>query len=164
MPYTETRRLIKQKARSHPLPLLAIGLLPLVSTWFQVLLTPLAGVLFIFRSPYYSTIGHQVVFSLRGWSPRIPTEFRVFRSTWENGKEGISFFAYGILTLCDAGFHLLRLNVSFVTSRLDSGPDTPFPATPYAQRPEAYMSTVWAISLSLAATKEIASLSSPVGT
>ena len=32
----------------------AIVLRQLVSVWFQVLLTPLAGVLFIFRSRYFS--------------------------------------------------------------------------------------------------------------
>jgi hypothetical protein len=57
LPLTITRRLIMQKARSHPFPLRGIGLLPLVSAWFQVLLTPLEGVLFTFQSPYWSTIG-----------------------------------------------------------------------------------------------------------
>ena len=42
-----------QKARSHP----TRGLLPLVSAWFQVLLTPLLGVLFTFPSQYLFTIG-----------------------------------------------------------------------------------------------------------
>ena len=53
----------------------------LVSTWFQVLLTPLAGVLFTFPSRYWFTIGHKVVFSLRRWSSRIPTGFHVPRGT-----------------------------------------------------------------------------------
>ena len=43
-----TRRLIMQKARSHTTRVL----LQLVSTWFQVLFTPLIGVLFIIQSPY----------------------------------------------------------------------------------------------------------------
>ena len=46
-----------QKARSHSYPLRDIELLPLVSAWFQVLLTPLEGVLFTFQSPYLFTIG-----------------------------------------------------------------------------------------------------------
>ena len=50
-PYTVTRRIIMQKARRHTL-LKAIVLRPLVGVWFQVLLTPLAGVLFIIQSPY----------------------------------------------------------------------------------------------------------------
>ena len=55
LPQTVTRRFIMQKARSHPLPARRriIGLLPLVGVWFQVLLTPLIGVLFIFRSRYF---------------------------------------------------------------------------------------------------------------
>ncbi len=53
-----------QKARGHPLPRRAIGLPLLVGTRFQVLLTPLAGVLFTFPSRYLYAIGHQVVFSL----------------------------------------------------------------------------------------------------
>ena len=45
----------------------------LVSAEFQVLFTPILWVLFTFPSRYYSTIGHQVVFRLRGWSPCLPT-------------------------------------------------------------------------------------------
>ena len=48
-PPTVTRRVIMQKARRHTYN---IVLRQLVGTWFQVLLTPLEGVLFIFRSRY----------------------------------------------------------------------------------------------------------------
>ena len=54
-----------QKARRHPPE---DGLRPLVSIRFQVLLTPLVGVLFIFQSPYWFAIGRQGVFSLGGWA------------------------------------------------------------------------------------------------
>ena len=47
----------------------------LVSIRFQVLFHSPPGVLFTFPSQYYFTIGHQVVFRLGGWSPRIPTGF-----------------------------------------------------------------------------------------
>ena len=70
-----------QKVRSQPFPLRGIGLLPLVSTRFQVLLTPLVGVLFIFQSPYFFTIGHDGVLSLGGWSPQLHTEFHELRAT-----------------------------------------------------------------------------------
>ena len=43
--------------------------------------TPLTGVLSIFQSPYLSTIGRQVVFSLTGWSPWIQSGFHVPRPT-----------------------------------------------------------------------------------
>ena len=49
----------------------------LVSTGFQVLFHSPPGVLFTFPSRYYSAIGHQVVFSLGGWSPLLPTGFLV---------------------------------------------------------------------------------------
>ena len=35
------------------------------------------GVLFTFPSQYFSSIGHQVVFRLGGWSPRLPCGFLV---------------------------------------------------------------------------------------
>ena len=67
-------------------------LLPqLVSKRFQVLFTPLSGVLFTFPSRYWFTIGCQVVFSLMRWSSQIPTEFLVFRSTWVSEKETDDF-------------------------------------------------------------------------
>ena len=57
------------------------GLCLLVSTRFQVLFHSPPGVLFTFPSRYCSTIGHQVVFRLGGWSPRLPTGFLVSRGT-----------------------------------------------------------------------------------
>src|SRR5690606_7586779 len=59
-----------QKARRHPDK---SGLRPLVSTRFQVLFTPLFGVLFTFPSRYWYTIGLSGVFSLAGWCRRIQT-------------------------------------------------------------------------------------------
>ena len=49
----------------------------LVSTRFQVLFHSPPGVLFTFPSQYCFTIGHQVVFRLGGWAPRIPYRFHV---------------------------------------------------------------------------------------
>ena len=53
----------------------------LVSIRFQVLFHSPPGVLFTFPSQYYFAIGHQVVFRLGGWSPRIPTGFHVSGGT-----------------------------------------------------------------------------------
>ena len=53
----------------------------LVNTGFQVLFHSPPGVLFTFPSRYFSTIGHQVVFSLTEWSPLIHTEFLVLSAT-----------------------------------------------------------------------------------
>ena len=49
----------------------------LVNIRFQVLFHSPSGVLFTFPSQYCSTIGHQVVFRLGGWAPRIPYGFHV---------------------------------------------------------------------------------------
>ena len=57
------------------------GLSVLVSTGFQVLFHSPPGVLFTFPSRYCSSIGHQVVFRVGGWSPRFPTGFHVSRGT-----------------------------------------------------------------------------------
>ena len=53
----------------------------LVNIGFQVLFHSPPGVLFTFPSRYCSTIGHQVVFSLMGWSPLLHTRFHVPRIT-----------------------------------------------------------------------------------
>ncbi len=72
-----------QKARGHTLQArrLAIVLPQLVGVWFQVLLTALIGVLFIFCSRYFFTIGRRVVLSLGGWTPQLHTEFHELRAT-----------------------------------------------------------------------------------
>ena len=53
----------------------------LVNIGFQVLFHSPPGVLFTFPSRYCFTIGHQVVFSLMGWSPHVHTRFHVPRIT-----------------------------------------------------------------------------------
>ena len=53
----------------------------LVNIRFQVLFHSPPGVLFTFPSQYFSTIGHQVVFRLGGWSPRFPIGFHVSDGT-----------------------------------------------------------------------------------
>ena len=58
----------------------------LVSTRFQVLFHSPPGVLFTFPSRYCSSIGHQVVFRLGGWSPRLPTGFHVSCGTLDPAR------------------------------------------------------------------------------
>jgi hypothetical protein len=58
-----------------------------VGTRFQVLFHSPPGVLFTFPSRYWFTIGRQVVFSLRGWSPQIHAEFHVLGATWDTHRE-----------------------------------------------------------------------------
>ena len=92
---------------------------------FQVCFTPLAAVLFAFPSRYLFAIGHQVVFSLGGWSPRIRAEFHVLRPTWDTRGSGRAF-GYGALTRCGAAFQRLRLA---------SPVPCPSPATPKSKLP-----------------------------
>ncbi len=81
-----------QKARSHPFLRRDIGLLLLVGAWFQVLITPLEGVLFTIQSLYWFTIGHQVVLSLGGWAPQLHTKFHEHRATLDTvSKESFGF-------------------------------------------------------------------------
>ena len=74
-------------------------LLPFVSIRFQILFTPFWRVLFTFPSRYLCTIGHQRVFSLTRWFWQIPTDFHLFRSTWDTYKSRMHFRLQG--------FHLL---------------------------------------------------------
>ena len=59
----------------------------LVNIGFQVLFHSPPGVLFTFPSRYCSSIGHQVVFRLGGWSPRLPTGFHVSRGTLDAASQ-----------------------------------------------------------------------------
>src|ERR1700744_5001455 len=79
--------------------LAGIVLRPLVSVWFQVLLTRLIAVLFTVQSPYLFTIGHRVVFSLSGWSRRFRTEFHEGRATLVHLSTPIYAFADGAFPL-----------------------------------------------------------------
>ena len=89
----------------------------LVNIRFQVLFHSPPGVLFTFPSQYCSTIGHQVVFRLGGWSPRLLTGFLVSADTKDTARV-TSLFAYGILTLSDRLFHTVRLSsASFIAVR-----------------------------------------------
>ena len=72
----------------------------LVNIGFQVLFHSPPGVLFTFPSRYCFTIGHQVVFSLTGWSPLIHTRFHVSRTTLD--------------TTMSVGFSHTRLSLSMV--------------------------------------------------
>ena len=77
LPYKITRRTVLQKVRYRTISVLYL----FVNIGFQVLFHSPPGVLFNFPSRYFFTIGHQVVFSLRGWSPVLHTRFLVSRTT-----------------------------------------------------------------------------------
>ncbi len=103
--HTITRRTVLQKVphRTH------MVLCVLVNIRFQVLFHSPPGVLFTFPSQYCSTIGHQVVFRLGGWSPRLLTGFLVSADTMDPAKL-LSSFVYGTLTPCGRLFHTVRLD------------------------------------------------------
>ena len=87
-----------QKARRQP-----EGLRPLVGVWFQVLFTPLLGVLFTFPSRYWFTIGLSGVFSLNGWSRQIHTGFPVPRTTQDTAINNC-LYLYRAITVCGHAF------------------------------------------------------------
>ena len=111
----------------------------LVSTGFQVLFHSPPGVLFTFPSQYCSAIGHQVVFRLGGWSPRLLTGFLVSADTLDTVRS-MSPFAYKTVTSSGWLFHTIRLgSTSHVTVRT----------------PRILLSSVWPLPLSLATTHRI---------
>ena len=78
------------------------------------------GVLFTFPSQYFSTIGHQVVFRLGGWSPRLLTGFLVSADTLDTAKLSLSF-TYKTLTSFGWLSHTIRLQINI----LHRGPKPP---------------------------------------
>ena len=82
----------------------------LVGTRFQVLFHSPPGVLFTFPSRYCSSIGHQVVFRLGGWSPQLPTGFHVSRGTLDPVHYRI-VFEYRALTFYGGPSQTLLLTI-----------------------------------------------------
>lgn len=111
---------------------------PLVSVWFQVLLTRLTAVLFTVQSPYLFTIGHRGVFSLGRWSGRFHTEFHEIRTTLERLSKPYYVFADGAITLFGPPFQVVWLTLLQLKA----------PTTPGRI-------LVWALPISLAATHGI---------
>ena len=85
------------------------------------------------------SIGHWVVFSLAGWSPRLPARFHVSRSTLDPAA-AFPRFAYGALTLFGRSFQ----DRSAALEGRSRGPN-----------PGARRAPVWAPPVSLAATPGI---------
>ena len=110
-----------QKARRHP-----EGLRPLVSTWFQVLFTPLVGVLFIVHSRYWFTIGRRGVLRLGGWSPHVQTGFHEpgpTRGLTGNIATGLSPSLVSLSQTVHDAIRLIRFRSALLTeSRLLSFP------------------------------------------
>ena len=116
-----------------------IALRLLVGMRFQVLFTPLSGVLFTFPSRYLFTIGRQRVFSLGEWSPRIPTGLHVSRGTQDTASSPIRFRLRGYHTLWP------RFPTGSPNGRFDN-------STYAVLQPLGASTKVWAFPISLAAT------------
>ena len=101
---------------------------------FQVLFHSPPGVLFTFPSRYWFTIGLSEVFSLARWSSRIPTDFHLFRGTWERSSESRRRFAYRTFTFCGSPFQRIQLPLRFFTLRAPRKLVYERPTTPTAQR------------------------------
>ena len=111
-----TRRSVLQKVQgraSNALPLL-------VNIGFQVLFHSPPGVLFTFPSRYSFAIGHQVVFSLGGWSPLLPAGFLVSCGTLVPARR-FGFSSTGLLPPLAGLSFPIRLNLHVASRR---------PATP----------------------------------
>ena len=108
----------------------------------------------------------RVGFSLRGWFLRIPTDFHLFRGTWERLPESQTVFAYRIFTFYDSLFQAIQLTLWFFTLRPICNSDSKRPATPLTQRLHPLLcKTVLALPLSLVTTHGIVDLLSlPGGT
>ena len=108
-----TRRSVLQKVQgraSNALPLL-------VNIGFQVLFHSPPGVLFTFPSRYSFAIGHQVVFSLGGWSPLLPAGFLVSCGTLVPARR-FGFSSTGLLPpLAGLSFPIRLCSVRFLPAR-----------------------------------------------
>ena len=104
--HTITRRTVLQKVPHRTNIVLCV----LVNIRFQVLFHSPPGVLFTFPSQYCSSIGHQVVFRLGGWAPRLLTGFLVSADTLDTAKL-LRSFAYETLTPYGWLFHTIQLDL-----------------------------------------------------
>ena len=112
----------------------------LVNTGFQVLFHSPPGVLFTFPSRYSFSIGHLVVFSLGGWAPLLPTGLLVSRGTLVPTVRSSTSCTRLLLSLA-ALSNAIPLFTSDNFRRS---------TTPSVRR-----LSVWALSISLAATLKI---------
>ena len=114
------------------------GLPQLVNTGFQVLFHSPPGVLFTFPSQYYSLSVTEEYLALRGGPRSFTQSSTCFVLLWILPLP--SEFVYGIFTLSD--------QISQNCSAIDS-------STLCSPQPRGARTTVWALSISLAATLEI---------
>ena len=134
LPHNVTRRSVLQKVHGRTLIVLPL----LVNTGFQVLFHSPPGVLFTFPSRYYALSVTKSYLALGGGPPCFPPDSSCLAVLWYQ----LSFrsFAYGPFTLFGGAFQLSSAHIYAI----NAGP-----------QPLGASSSVWAPSLSLAATQEI---------
>ena len=113
-----------------------MALCVLVNIRFQVLFHSPPGVLFTFPSQYCSTIGHQVVFRLGGWSPRVLCGFHVPTDTLDTDH----YFVVSSTGLSPSSVPLSR-GVRLQRRMLIS-----------VRTPHVFLRAVWPLPISLATT------------
>ena len=111
----------------------------LVNIGFQVLFHSAPAVLFTVPSQYWFSIGHQVVFRLGEWAPRLPCGFHVSTGTLDTGQSKL-VFAYRTLTFFGMLSHTFRLTISDLLP---------------VRTPKVFLLPVWPPPLSLATTRGI---------
>ena len=97
------------------------------------------GVLFTFPSQYCFTIGHRVVFRLRGWAPYLLTGFLVSADTLDSANASFNF-AYKTITSFGRSSHTVRLQLRITCA---------------VHTPPLFLTVVWPFPLSLATTHRI---------
>ena len=132
LPQLITRRTVLQKVRGRTSYGASTACKHRVSGSFSL---PSRGSFHLSFTVLYA-IGHRGVFRLGGWSLRLPTRFLVSRGTLDPARLQ-SDFVYGIFTLFDATFQMLRLS---------------FLLPCRSPQPQSASTLVWPVSLSLAAT------------
>ena len=113
-----------------------LSLRPLVGAWFQVLFHSAPAVLFTFPSRYWFAIGHERVFSLREWSPRILAGFHVSRDTWDPCRSRHAF-VYRTITFCGEPSQGSSTSMAVCNSANSLALSSAGPATPSIQRTPA---------------------------
>ena len=93
---------------------------------FRVFFTPLPEVLFTFPSRYSCAIGLPVVFSLAGWSPRIPAGFLVSCGTQVAARTDFAFRLRG----CHPLWPAFPRRSATLSLRFLAAPTTPEGASP----------------------------------
>ncbi len=123
---------------------------------FRLYFTPLPGFFSPFPRGTIFAIGQRGVFSLGGWSPRLPAGFLESDGTQAPSPGRPRPFAYGAITLSGGPFQAASARPEFAHSLGGPQPSPRRPCNPPRATPAGFSTRgVWALPLSLAATRGI---------